>query len=126
MIWDILIALFGVVLIEAIFALWLLICILAGVYQNLTNTAMTRTLVQNVMSLVTASGAVNGRVNNLSAASTSAGQPPGTPTGGPNGTGFFNTGAQTAGTAHTHPLPNFPTATHTHDFMGHTHILPTV
>lgn len=79
--------------------------------QGVTNTNVTN---------------VNTRVNGLSGAATGTGQPPGVPTGGPNGTGFFNTGAQTAGTAHIHPLPNFPTASHTHDFDGHTHNLPSV
>lgn len=67
-----------------------------------------------------------GRINNLSGQSTGTGLPAGQPTGGPNGTGFFNTGGASAGTAHFHPLPNFPTAIHTHDFDGHTHNLPNV
>jgi hypothetical protein len=76
-----------------------------------------------------ATTAVNTRVGNLSGQATGTGLPGGTPTGGPNGTGFFNTqglASGSYGSTHQHTLPDFPTATHTHDFDGHTHDLPTV
>ena len=56
--------------------------------------------------------------------STATADPAGQPTGGPNSTLYgLTTSDQTGGAAsHTHTLPFYlPTATHGHDFDGHTH-----
>ena len=94
-----------------------LVSAVATTNQNLSATTTTA---NNAQTAVTAlQGGNTGFANTLGYGPTSTANIG--ITSGPSDTGFFNTGGASAGTAHTHGLPNFPQADHTHDFGGHTH-----
>lgn len=123
----------------------LVLYVLSNTVVNLANTAMTRSLVQRVDSLVSGSGTTNTRINNLSGQATGTGLPAGTPTSGVNGGGSgslevgpADNGGTTSGPSgtvssfpaagpnHTHAMSHQHVYDHTHDFDGHTHDLPVV
>ena len=98
-----------------------LVSSVATTNQNLTatntNLATTTTTANSAQTAVTAlQGGNTGFANTLGYGPTSTASIG--ITSGPSDTGFFNTGSSSG---HTHSLPNFPQADHTHDFGGHTH-----